>query len=116
MHKIIGYRELHTENGEPVEITMYLPFFSDEYKAYICQYKISKYDYVDEGRAIGEDMLQAIYLAMIKLGAILSYSDFWKNKIYLGTGIKILDFLCLIIPINISRKLDSQIRNTPKAA
>ena len=27
MHKIIGYRELHTENGEPVEITMYLPFF-----------------------------------------------------------------------------------------
>ncbi|HFC6352949.1 TPA: hypothetical protein ACFNMH_001894 [Neisseria elongata] len=43
MHKIIGYRELHTENGEPVEITMYLPFFSDEYKAYICQYKISKY-------------------------------------------------------------------------
>ena len=92
MHKIIGYRELHTENGEPVEITMYLPFFSDDYTAYICQYKISKYDYLDEGRAIGEDMLQAIYLAMIKLGAILSYSDFWKKENLSWYGDKNLGF------------------------
>lgn len=92
MHKIIGHRELHTENGEPVEITMYFPFFSDEYKAYICQYKISKYDYCDEGRAIGEDMLQAIYLAMVKLGAILSHTDFWKKENLSWNGDKNLGF------------------------
>jgi len=27
MHGIIGYRKLHTENGESVEITIYQPFF-----------------------------------------------------------------------------------------
>ena len=71
---------------------MYLPFFSDEYKAYICQYKISKHDYLDEGRPIGEDMLQAIYLAMIKLGAILSHTDFWKKENLSWYGDKNLGF------------------------
>ena len=92
MHGIIGYRKLHTENGESVEITIYQPFFSDEYKAYICRYKISKYDYLDEGRVIGEDMLQAIYLAMIKLGIILSHSDYWKKENLSWNGDKNLGF------------------------
>ena len=92
MHKIIGYRELRTGNGELVEITLYQPFFSDEYKAYICQYKISKQDYLDEGRVIGEDMLQAIYLAMIKLGVILSHTDYWKKEDLSWYGDKNLGF------------------------
>ncbi|WP_415771763.1 DUF6968 family protein [Neisseria sp. CP9] len=53
---------------------------------------ISKYDYVDEGRAIGEDMLQAIYLAMIKLGVILSHTDFWKKENLSWNGDKNLGF------------------------
>ena len=88
MHKIIGYRELRTGTGEAVEITLYQPFFSDEYKAYICPYKISKQDYLDEGRVIGEDMLQAIYLAMIKLGVILSHRLLEKGKFILVWGQK----------------------------
>ena len=76
---------------------MYQPFFSDEYKAYICQYKISKQDYLDEGRVIGEDMLQAIYLAMIKLGVSCLTQIIGKRKIYLGMGTKILGFPYLII-------------------
>ena len=92
MHRIIGYRELRTGTGELVEITLYQPFFSDEYKAYICPYKISKQDYLDEGRVIGEDMLQAIYLAMIKLGVILSHTDYWKKENLSWYGGKNLGF------------------------
>ena len=92
MHRIIGYRELRTGNGEAVEITLYQPFFSDEYKAYVCQYKISKQDYLDEGRVIGEDMLQAIYLAMIKLGVILSHTDYWEKENLSWYGDKNLGF------------------------
>ena len=67
-------------------------FFLTNTKHIFCRYKISKYDYLDEGRVIGEDMLQAIYLAMIKLGVILSHSDYWKKENLSWNGDKNLGF------------------------
>jgi len=47
---------------------------------------------LDEGRVVGEDMLQAIYLAMIKLGVILSHTDYWKKENLSWYGDKNLGF------------------------
>lgn len=66
---IIARRTMHVRsvNGDvPVEIRLFLPEAADH--LYLCRYQIDWPDGTIESRAQGGDMIEAIHLALQKLG------------------------------------------------
>ena len=87
----VGVRDLTLSNGNTVTVSIGLPSFVSEGE-FVCPYRIAGLQAEEVGRAIGSDALQALQLALIRVGAILYTSEAWKDGVLSWNGDKDLGF------------------------
>jgi hypothetical protein len=64
--------------GRCIEVLLYSPV--EDGQDYRCKYEIKEQDQLRESYAIGVDSLQALILALQKLGADITFSEYGKAR------------------------------------
>ena len=95
----IAVRELELESAHgapatPVTATLYPPTFSDAGKHWVCRYEIIGLSLEQRGHGAGEDAMQALMLALARMGTDLYCSDEAKKGRLKWFGADQLGFPC----------------------
>jgi hypothetical protein len=88
---VVGERELSLSNGNIVTVSIGFPLFVFEGE-YECSYRIVGLPKEEGGRVVGSDALQALQLALIRVGAILYTSEDWTSGALSWNGDRNLGF------------------------
>ena len=92
-HGTIGSRELSLFDGGKVIVTLGSPTPSAEGENECrCSYRILGLQKEENGRVMGSDALQALQLALVRVGTILYTSEEWRNNLLSWNGDKDLGF------------------------
>jgi uncharacterized protein DUF6968 len=87
---VIATRQLDLAGSDKVTVALLEPV--GDVGEYRCAYSISGLSRDEEGRAIGQDGVQALQLAMNSIGVVLYTSDEWKEGRLTWNGGKDLGF------------------------
>jgi hypothetical protein len=90
---LIGHRELFlADNGKVIVSIGVSALLAEDESDYYCSYRISGLTENESGRVIGSDALQALQLALIRVGSILYTSKEWNENILTWNGERNLGF------------------------
>ncbi|MBR1222685.1 hypothetical protein JQ557_32120 [Bradyrhizobium sp. U87765 SZCCT0131] len=82
---LIGTRELSLSDGGKVVVSLYQPVMFAPHE-FGCAFEVSGLKRAEAGRAIGGDALQALQLALVRIGIELSKSDEGQQKRLMWNG------------------------------
>src|ERR1700761_8224425 len=82
----LGSRELSLLDGGTVIVALSGPTIEEGEDDYRCNYEITGLRTEEKGRVFGSDALQALQLALIRIGAILYTSEEWRGNLLTWNG------------------------------